>query len=118
MNRPLVYLACPITAGNRNLNYFNACETERQLMVAGFSPQNPAHTAVLPFAWEKEYPHAMWLDCCFPLIERMDAVLRIPGYSVGADAECEHAMKHGVPVVYSIEELEAWREKKESVLCQ
>lgn len=113
MNRPLVYIACPLTVGNRNLHYFNACETERQLMDSGFAPCNPAHTMVLPFAWQKEYSHDIWLDCCFPLVERCDALLRIPGYSVGADAECSHATRHNVPIFYSIEDLEEWRDNRD-----
>jgi hypothetical protein len=117
MNRLLVYLATPITAGNRNKNYYEACEAERILMLKGFAPCNPAHTMVLPFAWQPEFTHSMWLDCCFPLIERCDALLRLPGYSVGADAECTHAKNKNIPLFYSIEELTEWREKKESVLC-
>ena len=109
MTRPLVYIACPITKGNRNENYFHACEAERSLMLAGFAPQNPAHTMVLPFAWQEEFPHSFWLECCFPLIERCDAILRLPGYSVGADAECTHAEKRGIPIFYDINELEDWR---------
>lgn len=112
MNRPLIYLACPLTAGNRNWNLFQACETERQLMLAGFAPQNPAHTTQLPWAWQPEFPHSMWLDCCFPLIERCDALIRLPGYSVGADAECDHAKRNFVPIFYSIEDLEEWRDKR------
>lgn len=103
--RPLVYIACPITAGNRNHNYYQSCEAERQLMLAGFSPQNPAHSMVLPFAWQPDFPHEMWLDCCFALIERVDAVLRLPGYSVGAAAECQYAMEKAIPVFYDLETL-------------
>lgn len=114
MTRPLVYIACPITAGNRNHNYFQACEAERELMLRGFAPQNPAHTMVLPFAWQEDFPHHLWLDCCFPLIERMDALLRLPGYSVGADAECKHADELGIPVFYDLEALEAWKRNRSS----
>ena len=110
--RPLVYIACPITHGSRNYNYFQACEAERLLMLKGFAPQNPAHTIVVPFAWQSEFPHSLWLDCCFPLIERMDAILRLPGYSVGADAEVQHAQQCNVPVFYSIDDLEVWRDNR------
>jgi hypothetical protein len=111
--RPLVYIACPITAGNRNHNYFQACEAERQLMLAGFAPHNPAHTMVLPFAWQDDFPHSLWLDCCFPVIAKCDAVLRLPGYSVGADAELRFAAENGIPVFYSTEDLEEWRQSSD-----
>jgi hypothetical protein len=59
----------------------------------------------------------MWLDCDFPWIEVSQAVLRLPGYSVGADAECQYAQDLGIPIMYDLESLLEWREKKESVLC-
>ena len=108
--RPMVYIACPITKGSRNWNYYQACEMEKQLMLTGFAPQNPCHTMCLPFSWEEGITHELWLACCFPLIARMDAVLRLPGLSIGADSECQHAMEIGVPVFESVEALEAWKE--------
>lgn len=115
MTRPLVYIACPITAGNRNHNYHQAHEAERELMLRGFAPQNPAHTMVLPFAWEKDFTHELWLDCCYPLIERMDAIYRLPGFSVGADAELRHALRHDIPVFYDIPSLEKWRDDRRTI---
>jgi hypothetical protein len=104
--RPLVYIACPISSGNRNHNYFQSCEAERELMLRGFAPHNPAHTMVLPFAWQEEYTHQLWLDCCYPIVARSDAVLRLPGYSVGADAECKFAADNEIPVYYDLDSLE------------
>ena len=112
--RPLVYIACPVTRGNRNHNYYQACEAERQLMDAGFAPQNPTHTMILPFSWQEEYPYEMWLDCCYPLIARVDAVLRLPGYSSGADSECRFADERGIPIFYSVEELALWQKARQS----
>jgi hypothetical protein len=44
-------------------------------------------------------------------------VLRLPGYSVGADAELEHAMKHGVPVFHGIDQLIQWREGRKAAVA-
>ncbi len=117
MNRLRVYISGPVTQGNRNKNQFQALEAQKALMLAGFAPLNPILTGSLPFSWDKDVPHGMWLDCDFPWIEVSQAVLRLPGYSVGADAECTHAQNHGVPVFYDVESLAQWKLDRESVLC-
>lgn len=109
--RPRVYLSGPITAGNRNHNFHQSVEAQRELMLAGFAPLNPMQTMILPFAWEKDFPHALWLECDFAWIEVADAVLRLPGYSVGADAELEFAQEKGVPVFYALGQLKEWRDR-------
>lgn len=97
-----VYISGPITKGDRNHNYYQAVQAERDLMRAGFAPLNPMKTMVLPFAWDGEFPHAKWLqrDCAW--VQVSDAVLRLPGESDGADQECACAEIHGVPVFHSI----------------
>jgi hypothetical protein len=109
MDRPRVYISGPITSGNRNKNQFRALEAHKALMLAGFAPLNPIITGNLPFSWDKDVPHALWIDCDLPWIEVSDALLRLPGYSVGADAECEHAKRNNVPIFYDLEELVQWK---------
>lgn len=113
--RPRIYVSGPITSGNRNKNYYQAIEAQRELMLAGFAPMNPMQTMVLPFAWEPDFPHRLWLDCDFPWVEVSDAVYRLPGYSVGADAECDFAQKKGIPVFYDWESLMVWKESRSTV---
>lgn len=113
--RPRVYISGPITSGNRNHNYHQAVEAHRELMLAGFAPMNPMMTMTLPFAWEKDFPHELWLECDFPWVAASDAVLRLPGYSVGADAELAHAEKYDVPVFYSVAELVDWQKERQRV---
>ena len=43
------------------------------------------------------------------LIERCDAVLRVPGESTGADQDVRLAKERGLPVYYSIQEVPALR---------
>ena len=109
MCRPRVYISGPITKGDRNHNYFQSVDVQRKLMLAGFAPLNPMATMTLPFAWEPDFPWQLWLDCDFPWIEVCEAVLRIPGYSVGADAELAFAQERGIPVFYAMEDLIEWR---------
>ena len=110
MDRLRVYISGPITAGNRNKNFAQAADAQKALMLAGFAPMNPMATMTLPFAWDADVPHHVWMECDFPWVEVAHAVLRLPGYSVGADAEVQHAMQHGIPVFFGLDQLAAWRE--------
>lgn len=112
MSTKRIYISCPITLGNRNLNYFQAVDVEELLMMHNFAPLNPAHTMVVPFAWNGRFSETDWLERWFAWIETADAVLRLPGESCGANKECEYANSIGIPVVYSLPELLAWRQKR------
>lgn len=59
-------------------------------------------------ATPNELTHADWLTVDFEFIRRCDAVLRLPGESVGADAETAHASELGIPVFHSVGEVIAW----------
>ena len=107
-----VYISGPITKGSRNANFFQACEAEYQLMLAGFAPLNPARSIILPFAWQDDMPHELWLECDLPWVAASDAVLRLPGESTGADEECRYAVQHNIPTFVSIKFLEHWRDHR------
>lgn len=100
-----VYISGPITKGDRLHNFTQALVAERELLRAGFAPFNPMNTMVLPFAWDGEFSHERWLQRDFAWIEVSDAVLRLPGESVGADEETKYAECWDVPVFESIDEL-------------
>lgn len=110
MTRPVVYISGPITKGDRNNNVHQAYKAHAWLMLAGYAPINPMASCQYPFAWAPEYTHDLWLECDLPIIERCDAVLRLPGESSGADRETEHATTLGIPVFTSRETLDEWRE--------
>lgn len=109
MERLKVYISGPITSGNRNHNFAQAADAHKALMLCGFAPLNPMSTMTLPFAWDADVPHSLWLDCDFPWVAVADAVLRLPGFSVGADAELAYAQKYGVPIFHSLDQLIAYR---------
>jgi hypothetical protein len=110
-----------------------------ELLKAGYSPFNPAltvfvggatvidrrYTSVTGFyavvgatadrqanGGFKELSHADWLDMDFAWVAVSDAVLRLPGESVGADKEVEHARKLGIPVFTDIPALRAYFESE------
>lgn len=59
-----------------------------------------------------ELTHADWLKIDFEYIYRCDAMLRLPGESVGAEAEVSEALRIGVPVFHSIDDLIAWSKEQ------
>lgn len=101
--RPRVYISGPITRGDREHNFKQADEAQKRLMLAGFAPLNPMLSMQCSFAWD--LPHHLWIECDLPWVEVSDAVLRLPGESVGADQEVSHAIENGIPVFRSIEDL-------------
>lgn len=57
---------------------------------------------VHPRPWEE------WLSHCFDFIPNCDAILRLEGESRGADKEVLFAESIGIPVFFSVDELEQW----------
>lgn len=109
--RPRVYISGPITRGSRNDNFYQAAKAEEWLMLNGYAPCNPMRSMIMPHAWQADMPHEVWLECDLPWVEVSDVVLRLPGESAGGDVECDYAKSMGIPVVFSVEELEALRPK-------
>ncbi len=99
----IVYLSGPITLGDREHNFQQAAAAQKRLMAAGHSVINPMLTMRLPGAWE--IPHAQWIAHDLPIIERCDAVVRLPGPSIGADTECQFALDNNIPVLDDLDQL-------------
>lgn len=99
-DRVRVYLAGPITQGNRDHNFAQAADAHKALLAANFSVLNPMLSMKLPGCWD--IPHRTWLDSDLPWVECAEAVLRLPGPSMGADEETEHARDWNIPVFHDI----------------
>lgn len=97
-----VYIAGPITKGERTTNIRNAILAGDAVFKAGHFPYIPH----LDFLWEMVAPSSYedrlrldfaWLSVC-------DALIRLPGPSAGADREVVEAMRLGLPVFNGVEE--------------
>lgn len=104
----ICYISGPISKGNRADNLFQTMPAHAALMQAGVAVVNPMLTMLLDFAWSSDFPHGLWLSQDYKVVERVDCVLRMPGDSLGADGEVEHALAHGKRVFYSVESLLEW----------
>lgn len=98
-----VYIAAPYTKGDKGQNIKAVIACADRLCELGHIPFLPhlAHywhiISPKPVSFWCKYDLA-WLDYC-------DALLRLPGESVGADNEVKVARELFIPVYYSIEEL-------------
>lgn len=99
----IVYIASPYTQGDIEENVRKSLEMADELLVHHFIPYPPLLThywhQISPKAWE------VWLAMDKAILLRCNCVLRMPGFSVGANEEVEFAEKHAIPVYYSLEEL-------------
>lgn len=95
--RPVhVYVAGPLTTGDRHANVATAVAACRRLVEAGHLPFTPhLHDLVDP---DDSIGYENWLAFDFAWIERCDALVRLPGRSSGADREVFVAGKLGIPV--------------------
>lgn len=113
-----IYIAGPISKGPLAHNINQATEAFIELAKLGYAPFCP-HWSVyaskctnyavgvicIADATPNELTHEQWLDIDFEWVKVSDAVLRLPGESVGADMEVGCAIAHSIPVYESIEEL-------------
>ncbi len=119
-DRPVVYVAGPITLGPLDRNVFAACMAGVRLIRAGLAPIVPQLTCylgqtptgdgegVVPEVAAAGIDHATWLAVDLPLVRRCDALLRLPGASKGADLEVAEAGRAGIPVFTDETALVAW----------
>ena len=108
-DRIRVYIAGPITKGDLQTNVNNARQTGMRLLKAGFAPMVPHLTCFMGGNTPEVLPngtvHEDWYAADLPWVAVSDAVLRLPGESTGADLETGLALRLGIPVYYSADEL-------------
>lgn len=97
---PVVYIAGPYSAGDPVENTRRAMDVWHNLYSLGLTPICPHWSMqqhmVTHLTWDE------WLDYDERLIDRCDALYRMPGVSRGADREVAYAQTIGVPVFDSV----------------
>lgn len=113
---PLVYIASPFSAPTRvgvEVNIERAVWVGIELARLGVMPVIPhANTAHPEF--ERCQPYEFWLAGTLELMRRCDAVVMVKGWkrSRGARAEYEEAIARGMPVFFTLQELQAWLKRE------
>lgn len=91
-----VYIAGPYTNPDPVQNARTAIMAAEKVYQAGHSPFIP-HLVLL---WDFHFPkdNESWFQYCLHWLELCDALIRLPGYSPGADREVARAESLGIPV--------------------
>jgi len=108
-----VYIAGPMRLMMEK-GVHDACKMADRLYANGFIPFIPQlsflWSVVTPFGSDDEI-YAARLPYDFAWVDKCDALIRLPGQSRGADAECVHADLTHKPVFTEFEKLVAWRDE-------
>jgi hypothetical protein len=99
----MIYVSGPYTLGDVAVNVRTAMDAGIHILDKGDAPFIPHLFHFLHLVHERKYER--WLDVDLAVVERCDALLRLPGMSSGASAEVHIARDHGIPVYTSLEEL-------------
>lgn len=105
MERPsIIYVSGPLTTGdNLPRNVAKAISVGCKLIARGYVaiiPHEKLLTEVL-----RPHGYEYWIEYDFRCILCCDALLRIPGASVGGDREADFARNHGIAVYTDMEKL-------------
>jgi len=98
-----VYIASAYTIGDTAINVKVQMDMAENLMNFGFAPFVPLYSHFQHMMHPR--PQEEWLNFDLEWVKTCDCLLRLPGHSIGADIEVEHAKKHNIQIFYSIEEL-------------
>jgi uncharacterized protein DUF4406 len=102
-----IYVAGPLSTGTYNdvvRNVRNAIDHADSIMLLGAAPYLPH----LTHFWNLFHPHQWqeWMNLDREYLLKCDAILRLPGESKGADQEVTWAKAAGLPVYYTMVEVE------------
>lgn len=96
-----VYVAGPYTKGDVNKNVQDAITAGEKIMMRGDYPFIPH----LTHYWHLLYQHSwnFWMDYDDVWLKQCDALVRLPGESLGADHEVEVAKMFGLKIFYGMD---------------
>ncbi len=103
-NTITVFISSQYTKGVIDENVTRQLKCADKLMILGFAPFTPLLYHFQNIVFQKPYEDWMYLSKIW--LSKCDCLLRLKGESSGADAEVEFAKANGIPVFYSIKELQ------------
>lgn len=105
--RPLVYVAGPYAHPDPVENTHIAIKVGDRLNETGLVSAYVPHMSLI---WHIVCPHDAdyWYSYDLAVLFKCDALLRIPGFSAGADNEVSFANEHNIPVFFDEDELLEW----------
>jgi nucleoside 2-deoxyribosyltransferase len=109
----IIYIAAPYTKPDPVWNTHKAVQIAEKVYDAGFIPFIPHLTLLWHIINPK--PEKFWYEYDLHILKRCDGLLRVDGYSVGADGEVEFCKENNIPVFYAIEEIIEYFKIKENL---
>lgn len=97
-----VYIASPYSSGDTAKNVGKSFKVANKLIDKGYFPFSPLLNHYLDIMKHRDYD--VWLKQDLEWLQFCDAVIRLPGFSRGADTEVSIAKNLNIPVYYSLEE--------------
>lgn len=97
-----VYIAGPFRQGDQLMNVREAVLVGVRLRRAGHVPVIPHFYCLAHLLWPM--PDAFWMEWGMEDLASCECLVRLPGDSVGSDAEVERAKVLGMPVYYGLGE--------------
>jgi hypothetical protein len=101
-----VFISGPYSRGDMARNVARAMAVANAVMDLGAAPYCPHLAHFLHMAHPRDYEEWMALDLEY--VGVCDALFRMEGESAGADREVLRAIELGIPVFYTLADLEAW----------
>lgn len=98
-----VYIASPYTKGDVAVNVKAQLDCADDLMSFGYAPFAPLYSHFQHMAHPR--PYEDWIKLDLEWVKVCDCLLRLPGDSTGADGEVQFAEELGIPVFYSVKDL-------------
>jgi len=95
-----LFVAGPYSHGDIVANVRHAERVGAELIALGFAPFIPHLYHYLHVVNPLDYERIMAVDQAW--LEQADGLLRLPGYSPGADREVDYAQEHGIPVFQTV----------------
>lgn len=102
-----IYIASPYTKGDVAVNVKRQLDCFDELLTLGFAPFAPLYSHFQHMAHPR--PYSDWIKLDLEWVDVCDGLLRLDGESSGADGEVKYATELGIPVFYSIEELNSYK---------
>lgn len=102
LQRLKVGITGPYTEGDVAINVQRAMQAGSQLLTAGHFPYVPHLSHFLHM--QTPQPREVWMLLSEIWLRECDAIVRIPGVSIGADREVKVAKGLGIPIYGSVGE--------------
>jgi hypothetical protein len=97
----IVYIAGPMSIGPWEHNMRQAIDAAADVLDRGHTPIVPHLWYIMALVHPDSLTHERCIQADLELVRASQALIRLPGTSVGADYEVEVAMNAGIPVYHS-----------------